>query len=194
MRIPVLITTGLLGGCAKAPIAENHYYSLVLEAADGRTPPERVETSVRVDIVAVTLPDFLKSRSLVLQVNTNEVTHAEQHHWGEPLDFGIKKVLAWDLSAALPTLDVAPGPGRDADCSLTLEFDRFHASNDARVLVSGRYTWTRGEESLRQEFDVSQVQYGDGYTSAVARMRKAIKDLSQELQPLVAGCTPQATD
>ena len=194
MRIPVLITAGLIGGCAKPPIAENHYYSLVLEATDGRTPPEPVETIARVDVVAVTLPDFLKSRSLVLQVNSNEVTHAGQHHWGEPLDFGIRKVLAWDLSAALPTLDVVPGPGRDADCSLTLEFDRFHASNDARVLVSGRYTWAHGDTVLRQEFDVSQVQYGDGYTSAVARMRKAIKDLSQELQPLVAGCTPQNTD
>jgi uncharacterized lipoprotein YmbA len=194
MRIPLLVTAGLLGGCAKKPIVENHYYSLVLEASEGRIPPERVETSARVDIITVTLPDFLKSRSLVLQVNTNEVTHAEQHHWGEPLDFGIRKILAWDLSAAIPTLDIAPGPGRDADCSLTVEFDRFHASNDARVLVSGRYTWTRGEALQRQEFDVSQVQYGDGYTSAVAGMRQAIEALSQVLQPVVAGCSPQASD
>jgi len=188
------IAAVLVTGCAKPPLATNHYYSLVLEAAAGRPTPKGVPSGARIDLVAVTLPDFLRSRSLVLQVNTNEVTHARHHHWGDPLDIAIRKVLAWDLSSELPDLDIAPGTGRDADCTLTLEFDRFHASNDARVLVSGRYTLTRGDHVSRREFDVSQVQQTDGYTSAVTAMRTALEALSDTMQPVVASCISPASD
>ena len=134
------------------------------------------------------MPDFLMSRSLVLQVNSNEVRHAKHHHWGEPLHASVGKVLVRDLSEALPTLDIATGPGRKADCALHIELDRFHATDDARVLVSGRYTLHRGDERIRREFDVTQVQRGDGYTNAVRGMRRAVRALSEELRPVLAGC------
>jgi uncharacterized lipoprotein YmbA len=194
MRNPFAVAAVLLMGCAKKPIIENHYYSLVLEAAAGRTSPDHEPAGVRVDLTEVTLPDFLRSRSLVLQVQSNEVIHAKHHHWGEPLDIAIQKVLAWDLSSALPALDIAAGSGRGADCTLTMEFDRFHASDDSRVLVSGRYTLTQGNRVSRREFDVSQVQHGDGYTSAVTGMRSALEALSETMRPIVAGCAPPSTD
>lgn len=188
MRSLVVASAVLLVGCRKPPTVENHYYSLVLEAAETRTPPPPKASVARVDLVEVTVPDFLKSRSLVLQVSTNEVRHARSHHWGEPLDVSVGKVLAWDLGAALDGVDVAPGHGRGADCVLHLELDRFHATADARVLVSGRYTLVHGDRTHRRDFDVTQVQHGDGYTQTVKAMRRAVRALSEELQPVVAAC------
>ena len=190
MRRLFLVAAALLMGCAKKTVAQHHYYSLVLEAAEGRVPPTQGVSKARVDLVEVALPEFLKSRSLVLQVNSNEVSHAKHHHWGEPLDVAVGKVLAWDLAEALPSLDVAPRPGRGADCTLKVEFDRLHATGDSRVLVSGRYTLNLGERVVRREFDVTQVQHGDGYTSAVAGMRRAIDALSEQMRPAVARCIP----
>lgn len=189
MRACVLGAAVALAGCRKPPTLENHYYSLVLEAADDHPVSARSVPAGRVDIVEVSMPDFLMSRSLVLQVNSNEVQHAKYHHWGEPLDAAVRKVLSRDLSAAHPSLDIAPGHGRGADCTLFIEFDRFHATGDARVFVSGRYTFVRGAEQVRQEFDVTRVQRGDGYTSAVKGMRQGVRALGEELGPLVARCT-----
>ncbi|MBO86905.1 MAG: hypothetical protein CL927_16270 [Deltaproteobacteria bacterium] len=194
MKSLYLAFVGLLVGCGKKLEVENHYYSLVLEAAEGQPPAEPVAPKARVDLVAVDLPDFLRSRSLVLQVNTNEVLHARYHHWGEPLDIAVQKVLARDLSNALPKLEVAPGPGREADCTIALELDRFHASNSAQVLVSGRFVYTQHDQVTRREFDVSQVQEGDGYTSAVSGMRRALGALSRELASVVGACTPKPAE
>jgi len=189
MKTQFLAVAALLVGCRKPPAIENHYYSLVLEASEDRPIAERDAPKARIDLVEVTLPDFLRSRSLVLQVNTNEIRHASTHHWGEPLDVSVGKVLAWDLAAALPSLDIAPSHGRGADCTLFLELDRFHATGDSRVLVSGRYTFVQGDQIHRQEFDVTQVQHGDGYTNAVKTMRRAVRALSEELSPVLATCT-----
>lgn len=194
MRPELFAAAALAMGCGKKLDVQNHYYSLVLEAADQGLPPQPTDPRARVDLVAVHLPDFLQSRSLVLQVNPNEVIHARHHHWGEPLDLAILKVLARDLSTAMPAYEVVPGPGREADCALELELDRFHASNGARVLVSGRFLYTQGGTVMRREFDVSQVQQADGYTGAVSGMRGALAALSAELVPVLSGCTPASSE
>lgn len=194
MKTPFIAVAALLVGCRKPPAVQNHYYSLVLEASEDQSTSQRAAPKGRVDLVEVTLPDFLMSRSLVLQVSTNEIRHSKEHHWGEPLDVSVGKVLAWDLATALPTLDIAPGHGRGADCSLFVEFDRFHANSTARVLVSGRYTLVQGEQMRQQNFDVTQVQRGDGYSNAVKAMRGAVRALSEELSPLLTACTSASAE
>jgi len=188
MRTLVLLSTAALLGCRKPPPAQNHYYSLVLEATNGQAISDRPAPEGRVDLKAVTLPDYLLTRSLVMQVNSNEVRPAKYHHWGEPIDTSVRKVLVRDLSTALPTLDIIAGHRQSADCTLIVEFDRFHATNDAKVLASGRYTIHQGDRTVRQEFDVTQVQHGDGYTNAVKGMRRAVRALGDQLQPALQGC------
>lgn len=193
MRKTLLCAAALLAACGnKRVVVEDRYYSLVLEAAEGRSPLERGDAVARVAITAVTLPDFLLSRSLVLQTSSNEITVARHHHWAEPLDESVRKVLAWDLSEQLPLIDITHGAAKGADCSLAVEFDRLHPSIDSSVLASGRYTLTRGDRVEHREFDVSRSIWADGYTSAVAETRQALAALSQEMQPLVQACYPQA--
>jgi len=194
MKRQMLVGALFLMGCRKPPPVEQHYYSLVLEASQSRPAPEPGTPTARVDLVEVNLPDFLMSRSLVMQVNSNEVKPARHHHWGEPLEVSLRKVLAADLSDALPQLDIAPGQGRGADCTLHLHFDRFHATHQARVAVSGRYVFRTEEQVLRREFDVSQVQQGNGYSHAVQAMRRGVAALAAELRPVVEGCTAAGAD
>ena len=139
MRPELFAAAALAMGCGKKLDVQNHYYSLVLEAADQGLPPQPTDPRARVDLVAVHLPDFLQSRSLVLQVNSNEVIHARHHHWGEPLDLAILKVLARDLSTAMPAYEVVPGPSQ-AD---VLEQAIIHASNGAGCSW-WRFLYTQG--------------------------------------------------
>lgn len=192
MRTPLLCAAALLVACGgKKVIIEDRYYSLVLEAAeDAQDARGAQDPTARVDLVEVRLPDYLMLRNLTLQTSSNEITIAKHHHWAEPLDEAVRKVIIWDLSAGLPALDVTHGPGKDADCTLSVEFDRLHPNNAGRVLASGRYAFTSQGQTTRREFDVSQPLWADGYTSAVAVMRQALTALSQEMQPTVQGCTP----
>lgn len=194
MKKTLLLAAGLLMACGKKVVVEDHYYSLVLEAAEGRAPTDSSELAVRVDLIEVVLPDFLMSRSLARQISSNEVAIARHHYWTEPLDEGVRQVLVWDLSDQLPKINVTQGPGRDADCTLTVEFDRLHASHDARVLVSGQYTFVNNGHVIRREFNLSEPLQGDGYTNAVSAMRRALALLSEEMSPMVQRCTPKFTE
>lgn len=184
--------------CRKAPEVTERYYSLVLEAAEDAPPPKAPPhtSAPRVYIEPVVLPDFLRTRSLVLQVGSNELRPARYHHWGEPLDVSIRKVLTQDLAQAHPGLQVGHTHRDSAACTLTVDFDRFHATTDARVVVSGRYTLVREDTVQQNTFDVTQVQRGDGYTHAVKAMRRAVAELTTTLADAVAPCerTPETAD
>ena len=194
MRKILLVGMVLLAACGKKKVpVEDRYYSLVLEATELWRPQESSPDGPRVDLIRVTLPDFLMSRNLAIQVGTNEVKSARHHYWAEPLDEAVRKVLVWDLSAQLPEFNITRGLGRNADCILTVEFDRLHVSDSSQVLVSGRYAMRIGDDATQREFDVSMPLRGDGYTSAVATMRRSLAKLSEEMRSTVQGCSPQST-
>ena len=189
MRMIMLSALVLLPACLwKQESVEDRYYSLVLEASEERQPAMRHRTTAHVNLTEVILPDYLMLRSLAIQTSTNELELAKHHHWAEPLDEAVRKVLVWDLAARLPSLDISYGSSVDEDCSIIIEFDRLHSTSTGRVLVSGRYTLTNKDHVKRHEFDVSQPLWADGYTSAVAVMRQALDVLSEEMKPLVAAC------
>ena len=193
MRMMTLSAVGLLMACGgKTVIVEDHYYSLVLEAAADREVPARSSTEGLVILTEVVLPDFLMLRNLTLQTSSNEIDIAKHHHWADPLDESVQKVLIWDLSAQLPALDITRSAVADADCTLAVEFDRLHADSSGHVLASGRYTLTRNEHSTRHEFDVSQPLRADGYTAAVTGIRQALAALGEAMRPQVQGCVVQA--
>ena len=79
------------------------------------------------------------------------------------------------------------GSQGDGVCELRLQFDRFHATDDARVLVSGRY-WLRSVDgNASREFDVSQTLDTSGYASAVSTLRRSLGSLGRELGGEIEG-------
>ena len=112
---------------------------------------------------------------------SNAVVVAKHHFWAEPLDTAVHKVLVRDLSARLPTFNITTGSGALADCTLLIDFDRLHASNTSRILVSGRYTLHGNARVEHSEFDVSLPLSDDDESTMVAVMRRALGNLSEEI-------------
>ena len=179
-RAGVVLLVTYLAACGSSP-PENTYYSLVLDAAAGGVVQATGDAAINVNLTRIELPTFLESRALALQTGPNQVRSAHSHFWAEPLDEAIAKVLVRDITDAATGIDIDRDEQRKADCELKVEFDRFHATDDARVLASGRY-WIASESgSQKQEFDVSQRLASGGYSSAVSTLRDSLRSLAGEI-------------
>ena len=183
-----------LAACGSSPTIEDTYFSLVLEAADEPTT-ENGDAELTLRLTNVSLPEFLLRRNLAIQTGGNEIKAANHHYWAEPLDEAIAKVLVRDIEAANQGIAVHRYNG-SGDCELAIEFDRFHASADGRVLVSGRY-WLAASEPTRHAFDVSRPLDGQGYGAAVTSLRASLGTLGAEIAGSIAqtgACKPADSD
>jgi uncharacterized lipoprotein YmbA len=186
---PVLLVALLLSaGCMKQVMMQE--FSLVLEAAEDWEPRVCERHEARIDLVEVMLPEYLMSRGFVVQRGSSAVVVAKHHFWAEPLDTAVHKVLVQDISAQLPTFDITAGSGQLADCTLLIDFDRLHASNDSRMLVSGRYALTGSNTAEHREFDVSLPLSVDSEAAMVTVMRRALGELSAEIALVLQACAP----
>ena len=167
-------------GCGSTP-PEDRYYSLVLEAADDGVIEQTEPADLTVNLSRIDVPVFLNSRAMALQTGANEVEIAQHHFWAEPLDEAIAKVLVRDISQTSSRIDIARDGRREANCELRVEFDRFHATDDGRVLASGRYWVSSASGSAKSEFDVSQRLGSSGYTSAVSTLRRSLGTLAADI-------------
>lgn len=177
---PVLILfLAYVAGCSSTP-PEDRYYSLVLDAADDGVAKVNGDARMRVSLSRIDIPEFLESRAMALQTGGNEIQVAQHHFWAERLDEAIAKVLVRDITEAAKSVDIARG-NQNSYCELRVEFDRFHATGNARVLVSGRYWLSSEEGSERGEFDLSQGLTSSGYASAVSTLRNSLVILAREI-------------
>ena len=183
------VCLSLLGvvACGAAPVEERHY-SLRLDAlsdTDYSKPPVS-GLQVSLIVTAVRLPEYLLSNNLVMQVGDNEILPARRHFWAEPLAASIKSVLEHDLGRHLE--GVAVGRGRSTDgCSLEVEFERFHATDSARVVSSGYYRLQHRDGQIERTFDTSRTLADGGYGNAVGELRKTVDALAAVLASEVDG-------
>lgn len=187
-----------LAACASRP-AEDHYYSLVL-AADDVAPSASVDRSAtRIIVGPIQLARYLNRTGLILQQGSSEIRTANHHFWAEPLDEAIAKVLVRDISRQLDTIAVDRDAGQwtdEGDCQLRVELDRFHATDDSRVVVTGRY-WIHDSDSPRvekREFDIVQTLTAGGYPHAVQQLRASLQKLSNGIVEQLADSTVCLTD
>ena len=173
----LLLLAASVAACGSNP-PEDRYYSLVLDAVEAEVPQANGDAAVRVSLNGITLPPYLESRAMALQVGSNEIRVSQNHYWAEPLDEAIAKVLVRDIEKETTTIDVLRYQDGDVDCRLKIEFDRFHATDDARVLVSGRYWLISEEGAAKVIFDNSQSLPSSGYASAVSTLRESLLRLA----------------
>jgi uncharacterized lipoprotein YmbA len=172
-----------LTACASKTL-EDHYYSLVLAADPGAATVDAGETTGQLLIRPVMLPDYLDQRGLVIQLGSNKLQTANHHFWAEPLRDGISKVLVQDIAAGNVALAVdrdLGGRGPLASCYLDIEFDKFHATNNARVVSSGRFWIVSDDRRIRQEFDLSGELHADGYAHAVDALRGLLGEIADQI-------------
>ena len=151
MRLPLIVALALtVAACGSTP-PEDRYYSLVLEAADDGVVETNGNAAITVALGRIDLPAFLDTRAMALQTGQNEIELAQHHFWAEPLDEAIGKVLVRDITESTMNIDIVRSAQVDADCELSVEFDRFHATDDTRVLSSGRYWLASANGSARRD-------------------------------------------
>ena len=181
------VFVSLLGmtACTSAPV-EEHHYSLVLDALNDSDFVQPPDTDAALVVTSITLPEYLRSNNLVMQIGNNEVLPARRHFWAEPLDDSIKRVLTYDLDRKLPDIAVYSVPAADG-CLLHVEFDRFHATDEARVVASGRYWLLFTDGRIERSFDTSRTLSVGGYANSISELRNSVSALAAELASEIDG-------
>ena len=194
----------LLSACGSDPTIPDRYYSLVLAADGVSVVGDNENSTARLIVGPIYLPDYLSDRGLPLQVGPNRIESANHHFWAEPLDEAIAKVLVRDIAVHTNSIDVERESGRYTpaeDCRLRVEFDAFHPTSESRVLTSGRYWISSEGDSTRQEFSFSRTLTRDGYAHAVDALRDMLQTLAekisanvQEKSTCIGAMDPDAAD
>jgi uncharacterized lipoprotein YmbA len=193
--IVVFLLLGLTA-CGSNPV-EDHYYSLVLAADDVTAPVDTDQANTRLIVGPVELAEYLTRRGLAMQIGSNQIQMANHHLWAEPLEEAISKVLVRDIANLASGMAVERDAGRwtDAgDCRLRIEFDKFHATDRARVVSSGRYWVSSSDSSVKQEFDVTERLSSGGYDNAVTALRRSLGTLAAQITGTIESnpqCIPE---
>ncbi len=178
----IIVLLGLTA-CGSNPL-QDHYYSLVLAADDVTAPVRTEEATAHLIVGPVRLPEYLNRRGLAIQIDANQIQTANHHFWAEPLEEAISKVLVRDIAdlASGVTVDRDAGRWTDSgDCRLRIEFDKFHATDQSRVVSSGRYWVSSSDANIKQEFAVTQSLSADGHAHAVAALRRSLRTLATQI-------------
>ncbi len=179
----IAIVLLMIAACASRPV-EEHYYSLVLAADQANVPVNDDREGAHLTVGPVLLPAYLNRRGMSIAVGANQIRTANHHFWAEPLDEAISKVLVLDASRLLDHVVVDRDAGRwtpAGGCRLRLEFDRFHATDDSRVVISGRYWVSSPKVNIRQEFHMTRSLSADGYGHAVETLRHSLGALAAKI-------------
>jgi len=180
-----------LAACASKPI-DDHYYSLVLAADNSEVPAIAEDANAHLIVGPIQLPAYLDNRGLAIQLGSNQIQTANHHLWAEPLQEAISKVLVRDISSRIDNVAVDRDAGRwtvAGDCRLRVEFDKFHATSESRVVSSGRYWISSTNQSAKKDFDITRVLSADGYTHAVEALREILRTLAAQITDTIVSNT-----
>ena len=102
LALPLVL---LLTACGSTP--QSDYYMLT---ADARGGP--VGEGAALGVGPVTIPDYLKTRQIVMNRSDHLLQLAEYDRWAEPLDAGVSRVVAVNLALLMDTNKVQIFPWR----------------------------------------------------------------------------------
>ncbi len=182
MRLSFAAIGVLLGACSSMP--ETNYYILSSTAQ----APVSVQSSGgdALGIGRITLADYLRSSGVVMQTNDNQIKSAHYHRWGEPLQRGVRRTLADQLSSLLPEYRVETDEKdlRRLDFCLDIEIERFHALENAPAVLAGRWTLYEQAHHLilaSRHFDLEEPMPRSGYSAAVNTQSALVAALGREI-------------
>jgi len=125
-------------------------------------------------------------------IGENQLHYARYHLWGESLDHGIAKYIKQVVNIFGNRENVNKELGdrelrnlddnNDKTLKLTIEIDHFYPTDQAQVILSGRY-WLKNKANKKQvfEFAFKQALSADGYSQAVKQMHALIEQLAKKI-------------
>lgn len=171
------VVVTLLAACGSTP--PSRYYMLSANAASAPT-----HDGVRVGIGPISIPDYLKTRGMILGRDGNRLTISQYERWAEPLESGITRVLILNLASLLDTRQVTVFPWRSDDTpdyAVSVGMVQFTAHEDDALLVA---SWTvqrpHGDELVEQSLSRHSLALTSKDPSDVAEVYSALLQLLSE--------------
>ena len=189
MKRLLLICSGLIAlvSCATPSPSLNYY---LLDSGVGSTSivgtAEQNKNERLVLVGDVTLGEFLRQSSLLVELDDNEMHFAMNHVWAEPLVEQIPKVLLKDLRRSNTEFhferETSEWFGKEV-YSVKIQIDQFHPNARQEVVMSGRYWVTDigSGQTKGEDFFLSDTLTEDNYGHAIVKMRRLITVLSESL-------------
>lgn len=179
------ITTSLLvvlvSSCSSSsqiPLETNYY---LLNSQHLVKPQLSIHKTIAVEVLE--LPAYLHQPHLVMQINTHQLHYARFDMWAEPLQSGFTKALINDLNLNNKHMQFVAKefqPDNKNSNKLIVRVDYFHPSTDSKVILSGVF-WidnNEGQDIIQQPFSFELLLAEDGYTHAIAQMRRLVSMMS----------------
>lgn len=179
-HLTLLAAVVLLTACATTPPAQHYLLSPLATASVSST-----EGGKRLGIGTISLPDYLNRPQLIIRTEGGRLLMRADERWGEPLEDGVRRVLAENLSHLL-------GPGRlvflpaaagiTVDTRLQLEITAFDASIPPEIQLSARWSLSQsqGTASLHESRIRLPLASNDTATR-IAAMNQALLKLAGEI-------------
>ena len=131
-----LITTGCLN--LEPAVDSTRYFVLT---SSGPTTNRLAGASVGIGLRALVLPAYLGSDRLAMRPAKHELAYSDWLQWAEPLEAGLLRLLADELSRRLQTDRVRTGDWSRSDVDLEVEIEVRHFEPDAAGLVTLDAGW-----------------------------------------------------
>jgi uncharacterized lipoprotein YmbA len=139
-RAAILTLAGLLPGCVSLKRTPQARFFALRPLLD--PPATAASPTAIVGLLPAIVPGYLQRPQLVTRAASGELRIDEFLRWAEPLESGLERTLAEDLSALLPEQRVvrSPWPGSlKPACRVRVEISRFGPQADGQVRLEGRF-------------------------------------------------------
>ena len=126
----------LTQGCSSGGVNTRFYVLDPLDSHKVLAEEEVKKNGPSIEIVSVSIPQYLERPQIVTRNNKNELYLAEFHQWGGNLRQNMIRVLAKNLSQLLCTSDVSISrrdPRSPADFRIQAEVLKFEKDPDGKV-------------------------------------------------------------
>ena len=174
-----LLLTGLVTACGSTPRSDYYMLSANARGSMGSEGPS-------IGVGPVSVPEYLKRREMVLNRSANRLDLADFDRWAEPLDAGVLRVTALNLSLLLKTQQVQTFPWRRSnlpDFGISIAVVQFSMKGRQALLVA-EWTVTEPATGTAVMQHISRLENsaaGGDPEDVAAAYSDLLKDLSKEI-------------
>jgi uncharacterized lipoprotein YmbA len=176
-RLAIVLIAAVTAGCG-SPVAR--FYTLdSIAKADG-SPAARYTISVG----PVSLPGSVDRPQFVVQVAANQVDLDEFHRWAAPLDDGVARAVAGNLSVILGSSQVAPTALArfTPDYVVVIDVLQFETTPGKGVVIEALWAVRKSGGKTRTGRTIAREDVqGPGFDALAAAHSRALATMSQEI-------------
>ena len=189
VRLALIMTCLSVFSCS----TPTRYY--MLDTLNMRNAPIQEPVNMEAKIIGlepIKLPTYVDQIRIMRRTGSNTLAISPHDQWNEPLDTGVRRVIASNLTHLLPNTQVeyAPVPRNiHPDYGLAIEISRFDATADGAVLLEGEWSLIDTEgpgADKHQSFRFRVPSQGNTHADIAANMSNALTTLARDIAKALA--------